>query len=227
VAEVVKIPVAKGRNTMKDSLAKYALPAAALFVAGLNVYLNLENWREHGTNLMPVALNIVVTFAMLALMLASIMTFWSARKKLVEKLKQPPLTEAVIEQIKQAGRLESLAGRADYLAQFLEEVWHDFLREKKNMPNPIGVRSMPDVIEQWTDKQLLRFRVHYQSYLGSMKATDPQCDSDLMKDDFPHEFEDYLSVKRKIEDHAKVMRKRTNELLSGAKAACDGSGNPT
>jgi hypothetical protein len=27
--------------------------------------------------------------------------------------------------------------------------------------NPIGIRSMPDVNEQWTDKRLWRFRTNY------------------------------------------------------------------
>jgi hypothetical protein len=67
---------------------------------------------------------------------------------------------------------------------------------------------MPDVIEQWRDKQLWRFRINYQSYLGSLEGVDPECDSELMKDKFPHKGEDYLSVKRKIEAHAAALRGR-------------------
>jgi hypothetical protein len=39
-----------------------------------------------------------------------------------------------------------------------------------------------------------------------------------VKDKFPHEGEDYLSVKRKIEAHAQIMRRRADDLLSSAKA---------
>jgi hypothetical protein len=39
-------------------------------------------------------------------------------------------------------------------------------------------------------------------------GTDPECDSELMKEKFPLESEDYLSVKRKIEAHAQIMRRR-------------------
>ena len=89
------------------------------------------------------------------------------------------------------------------------------------MPNPIGLRSMPDVIDQWTDKQLWRFRIRYQDYLGSMEEVDPGCISELMKDKFPHEAESYLSVKRKIEIHANVTRQRANDLMSSAKIEMD------
>src|SRR5580658_806796 len=106
---------------MKDWLAKYAVALIAAFFAGLNVYLNLLNWRKQGTDLLPVALNIIVTFLMLALLLISISKFWFAQRQLSERLERSVLTQAVIEKIKQAGKLESLAGRADYLAQYLEE----------------------------------------------------------------------------------------------------------
>ena len=92
-----------------------------------------------------------------------------------------------------------------------------FLRQELSRIASENKASVPDVIEQWTDKQLWRFRTNYQSYLDSMDAVDLECDSDLMKEKLPHEGEDYLSVKRKIEAHATVMRRRANELLSKAK----------
>jgi hypothetical protein len=203
---------------MKDWLSKYWIALCGLFVACLGLYLNLQNWKRQGTNLTALALNIVVTFVMLGILLIAILTFYSRNKKLAEKLRQCELTGPVADQIKRVGKLESLAGRADRLAQNLEEVWHEFDKEKKTMPNPIGLRSMPEVIDQWTDKQLWRFRIRYQDYLGSMEAVDPGCDSELVKDKFLHEGESYLSVKRKIEGHANVMRQRANDLLSSAKA---------
>jgi hypothetical protein len=148
--------------------------------------------------------------------------------ELVEHCELPPapsalsrstvLTESVIETIEKVGKLRSLAGRADFLRDHLEEVWHVFLKEKKDMPNPIGIRSIPDKnIEEWTHIQLWRFRVRYQDYLGSMKAADPDCESDLVKDGFPHEGEDYLSVERKIKEHAAALKKRADDLLAQAK----------
>jgi hypothetical protein len=50
-----------------------------------------------------------------------------------------------------------------------------------------------------------------------MDAVDPECGFDLMKEKFPQEGEDYLSVKRKIGAQATVMRRRANELLSKVK----------
>ena len=203
---------------MKDWLTKYSIPLCALFVTCLSVYLNLQNWKRQGTNLIGTAANISVTFVLWALLVIAIFMFLSRQKKLAEKSRQCQITAQVVEQIKKVGKLESLAGRADWLAQYLEEVWHEFHKDNKNMPNPLGVRSMPDIIEQWTDKQLWRFRINYQAYLGSMDAVDPGCDSDLMKDKFPHEGEDYLSVKRKIEAHATVLRRRANGLMSKIRA---------
>lgn len=202
---------------------KYTARCAPFQVCGNGV----NQAAVHGTNLMPVALNIVVTFVTFGVMLFAIFKFWSAQRQLAERLRQSALSQTVIDRIKQVGRLESLAGQADWLARNLEEVWHAFHNEKKNMPNPIGRTAVPDVIEQWTDKQLWRFRVHYQSYLGSMKAVDPRCDSALMNDGFPHDMEDYLSVKRKIEEHAATMRRRAADLMSSANAqyAAAGTGN--
>ncbi len=202
---------------MKEWLIKYWISLCTLFVACLSLYLNLQNWKRQGTNLTALALNIAVTFVMLGILLIAIITFYSRNKKVAEKLRQCELTGPVAGQLKKVGKLESLAGRTDRLAQYLDEVWHEFDKEKKTMPNPIGLRSMPDVIDQWTDKQLWRFRIRYQDYLGSMEAVDPGCDSELMKDKFPHEGESYLSVKRKIEIHANVMRQRANDLMSSAK----------
>jgi hypothetical protein len=206
---------------MKDWLTKYGIALSGLFLTGLNIYLNLQNWKKQGANLTGTALNAVITFFLWAILVIASITFSSRQKKLNERMRQCDLTGPIAVQIKRAGTLESLAGRADWLAQFLEEVWHEFDKEKQNIPNPIGIRSMPDVIERWTDKQLWRFRTNHKSYLGSMDAIDPECDSDLMKDKFPHEGEDYLSVKRKIEAHATVMRRRADELLSKAKAQMD------
>jgi len=129
----------------------------------------------------------------------------------------PALAESVIEKVEKVGKLRSLAGRADFLRDYLEEVWHLFLKEKKTMPNPIGVRSMPDKIEEWTDIQLWRFRLRFQDYTGGVKEVDPECKSDLVKDGFPHEGEDYLSVERKIKEHADTLRKRADGLLAEAK----------
>ena len=158
-----------------------------------------------------------------AFILALFVFFWMGSRltessSTVRRLKSPDvLTESLIKKIEHVGRLRSLAGRADFLKDYLEEVWHVFLKEKKNMPNPIGVGSMPDKIEEWTDKQLWRFRIRYQDYTGSMEAVDPDCKSDLVKDGFPHEGEDYLSVERKIKEHADTLRKRANDLLAEAK----------
>jgi hypothetical protein len=203
---------------MKDWLAKYWIALCALFLTGLSVYLNLQNWKKQGNNLTPTAMNAVVTFLLWGALLIAIVMFLSRQKEFADRLRKPRLTEAMVDQIKKVGKLESMAGRADWLAKYLEEVWHEFLKEKKSMPNPIGIGSMPDVIEQWTDKQLWRFRIHYQSYIGSLEIIDPDCDSELVKDKFPHEGEDYLSVKRKIEAHAQIMRRRADDLLSSAKA---------
>jgi hypothetical protein len=202
---------------MRDWIAKYWIALCALFLTGLSIYLNLLNWKRQGNDLTPTAINAAVTFLLWGVLSSAIVVHLARQNKLAERLRQPAFTRASVEQIKKAGKLESLAGRAGWLAQYLEEVWHDFLKEKKNMPNPIGIRSMPDVIEHWTDKQLWRFRIHYQSYIGSMEATDPECDSELMRDKFPHESEDYLSVKRKIEAHAQIVRRRADDLLSSAR----------
>ena len=199
------------------SLAKHWATLCGLFLSGLYVYLQLVVWKKHGDDLMLTAANILVTCSLWAVLLVASATYFSRSKKIASESRQSQLTGAVIDQIKKIGTLESLAGRADWLGQYLEEVWHHFLKEKKNMPNPIGLRSMPDTIQDWTDKVLWRFRVLYETYVGSVKAVDPECDSELFRDGFPHEGEDYLSVKRKIEGHAEVLRKQASNLLASTK----------
>jgi hypothetical protein len=112
---------------MKDWLAKYGIAFSGLFLTGLNIYLNLQNWKKQGTNLTGTALNALVTFFLWAILVNAIITFYSRQKKLNERMRQCDLTGPLAAQIKRAGMLESLAaGRAEWLAQFLEEVWHEF-----------------------------------------------------------------------------------------------------
>jgi len=139
-------------------------------------------------------------------------------RKYLALRQRPALTEATVAQIKMVGKLESLGGRADWLAENLEEVWHQFTSEHLPMPNPIGMRSVPDAIEKAADKALFRFRVHFQGYLGSMKSAYPECDSQLMIDGFPHEGENYLSVKRKIEAHSRLLNQRAASMMTAISA---------
>ena len=128
-----------------------------------------------------------------------------------------------VAKIKKAGTLESYGGAADWLARRLEEVWHIFNNEKKNLMYPLGKNVIPDEIKGWTDKALWAFRLQYQSHIGALKKIDPEFHSPLIDDGFPCDGQDYLTVKRKIEAHANLLRKRAQELSSSAKAEYDQS----
>jgi len=84
------------------------------------------------------------------------------------------------------------------------------------MPNPLGKSSVPAAITEWSDKQLWRFRIRFQDYLGSMKDVDLDFESDLLEDGFPSEVEDCLSVERKIRKHTARLRKRADQLPAEA-----------
>jgi len=77
---------------MKDWLTKYSIPLCALFVTCLSVYLNLQNWKRQGTNLIGTAANISVTFVLWALLVIAIFMFLSRQKKLAEKSRQCQIT---------------------------------------------------------------------------------------------------------------------------------------
>ena len=118
--------------------------------------------------------------------------------------------------IEKAGTLKNCAEQADWLAKNLEEVWHLHLQEKKYFPNPLSVRAIPDEIKEWPDKQLWRFRVLYGSHLDFLKKVDPEFHSTVVDEGIRCDGQDYLTVKRKIGDHAELLRKRANELLTTA-----------
>jgi hypothetical protein len=156
---------------------------------------------------------LITAFCLFALSIGSSVYELISRRR----ARQTVLTDAVIQKIEKVGKLRSLAGQADYLALILEELWHEFIKSQRPMPNPLGIGSMPDVIKEYLDKELWGFRDKYRSHLGSLKVVDPECESDLMKEGFPCEGQDYLAVERKIKAHADVLRKRANDLLASAK----------
>lgn len=131
--------------------------------------------------------------------------------------RRPVLSESVIGKIKEVGKLESLAGRADYLVQILDDLYHQFNKSKKPFPFILGVNAVPDVISEHLDREVFRFRDKYSSYLGSLKTTIPDCDSQLMKEGYVCNGQEYPDLKRKIEAHAAHLRKLANELSASAK----------
>jgi len=132
---------------------------------------------------------------------------------LYEVRRRPPLSEVGIAAIEKAGTLKSYAGQADWLAARLEEIWHQFNNENKKLLYPLGKRVIPDEIKEWTDKELWSFRLLYRSHIGALKKIDPEFHSSLVDEDFPCDGQDYLTVKRKIEDHARLLRERGNLLV--------------
>ena len=85
---------------MKDWLTKYGIALSGLFLTGLNIYLNLQNWKKQGTNLTGTALNAVITFFLWAILVIAIIAFSSRQKKLNERMRQCDLTGPIAVQIK-------------------------------------------------------------------------------------------------------------------------------
>lgn len=117
---------------------------------------------------------------------------------------------AVFEKV---GALKSCAVDADGLAEFLERIWHQFHQEKKVLMYPLGKNVIPDEIKEWTDKLLWRFRVLYQSHLELVNRVDSEFHSDVINDGFPCDGQDYLTVKKKIEEHSALLKDRAQLLL--------------
>jgi hypothetical protein len=134
---------------------------------------------------------------------------------LYELVRGPRFNQEAIRRFERAGALRSKAGQADWLAKRLEEIWHSFNNEQKPLKFPLGRNAIPDVIKDWTDRQLWSFRVLYQSHIGAVTAIDPDCKTDLIKDGFPCDGQDYLTVMRKLKAHAESLRSRANQLQKG------------
>ncbi len=132
-------------------------------------------------------------------------------------LRRPVLSESVIQKIEKVGLLKGLAGRADYLAQVLDDLYYHYVTNQKPMPYVLGINAVPEAITEHLDKELWNFRNQYTGYLGSMKATVPECDSALVTERFPCNGQEYPDVKRKIVAHAAVLRKLASDLLTSAK----------
>jgi len=190
---------------------------SGIFLSALYVYLQLVVWKRHGDDLMLTAINIAVTSCLWVILLVAIGTYFQRLKKVAGKLKPPQLTEAVIQKIEKVGKLRSLAGRADYLVQILDDLYHQFVKSQKPMPYVLGINAVPDVIKDHLDKELWGFRDKYRSYLGSLKIVVPESDSDLIKEGFPCNGQEYPALKRKIEAHAAGLRELADRLLVSAK----------
>jgi hypothetical protein len=189
---------------------EHGLALAGLVLSCLFLYLQLQQWKRHGDDFVPLAVSIVVTLALWALLV-----FATARYLRLAKGFQHRSRPDIL-RIESAGTLKNLAGQADWLASDLERIWYEFDKEQKKLVYPLGKRVIPDEIKEHTDKLLLSFRVQYQSHIGFVKSVDPEFHSGLIDEGFPCDGQDYLAVKRKIEAHAEHLRKRANEVMTRA-----------
>jgi hypothetical protein len=113
--------------------------------------------------------------------------------------------------------LHCRAEEAEYLAQFLEEVWHFYDAQRGGYGNgepllyPLKASSIPDEIKEEKYKQLLEFRLLYRRHFDSLKKTDPDFHSSVA-DGLPSEVE-YLTLLRNLKEHARLLRERADSLL--------------
>jgi hypothetical protein len=153
----------------------------------------------------------------IAVVLFAVTLSFSLYTFILQRRPRPALTEQVISKIEKAGMVRGLAGRADYLAQVLDDVHEQFVQNQRPMPNPLAKNCIPDVIKEHVDKELWRFRDKYRAYLGSVESVVPGFSSKVTEEGFPCEHQNYLVVSRKIKAHADTLRKLANDLLMTAK----------
>jgi hypothetical protein len=187
---------------MQRWLEKNWIGLVTLFISGLYLYLQIREWKKHGDDFGSATFVVVVTAILWVLLAIAIGLYVKNTMGIHQR----------IPDIEKAGVLKSYAGQADWLAKRLEEIWTQYTEEKKVMPNPLGLRAMPDDIKEWSDKKLFEFRILYRAHIDALKKTDPECKSDLITDGFPCEGQDYLTVKRKIEAHATFLRQQAATL---------------
>jgi hypothetical protein len=139
-----------------------------------------------------------------------------ALRKIADASRMPQLSQATIAKIELAGILKSKAGQAEWLAQRLEKVWHIYNNDKSSKDGPLiyplSASSLPEAIKEHRHKELFRFYIHYTSHIGQVKAVDQSFHSSMIDDTIPSK-EEYLDVKKKIEAHAALLRKRAESLL--------------
>lgn len=127
------------------------------------------------------------------------------------------IPQTAIQQIEKAGKLHFLAGQASWLAREVEKLWYEFDKNQRKLIYPLTGNEIPDEIKLWTDKLLMGFHSDYQMHIGAVRSVDAECDSVAMKEGFPCNGQDYVTVKRKIEEHADCLQKRADELLRKAR----------
>jgi hypothetical protein len=117
-------------------------------------------------------------------------------------------------QIGRAGGLMTRAGEAECLAQELEKIWFLYNREGKEvLVRPFGAKELPDQITEHRHKELFRLRTLCKWHMDSVKELDGGFRSTLLDHGFPNN-DEYLDVKRNLEDHAKLLRELAGTLAS-------------
>jgi hypothetical protein len=117
-------------------------------------------------------------------------------------------------QIERAGGLMTRAVEAECLAQELEKIWFLYNREGKEvLVRPFGAKELPDQITEHRHKELFRFRTICKWHMDSVEELEGGFHSALLDHGFPNN-DEYLDVKRNLEDHAKLLRELAGTLAS-------------
>jgi hypothetical protein len=126
------------------------------------------------------------------------------------ELSRSPAMKLDAEQIGKAGGLMTRAGEAEALAVELERIWHLFLQKKDTLLRPLSVKALPAWAE-YHQTQLFRFRAIYQWHIDSIREVHVSFHSIVMDHGFPND-DEYIDVKRNLEEHAKLLRKLARAL---------------
>jgi hypothetical protein len=115
-------------------------------------------------------------------------------------------------QIGKAGGLHTRAGEAEVLAIELEKIWHLYLQKKENLGRPLSAKALPAWAE-YHQEQLFRFRTIYRWHIDSVKELDSSFHSKAIDHGFPND-DEYVDVKRNLEEHARLLRELAGTLVS-------------
>ena len=125
----------------------------------------------------------------------------------------------------EVGVLRQCADFADMLSGQLEGIWQRWRDSGGKLLYPLHSSAVPEGDKPLSPnvRRLLEFRILYRQHIAEVGKADPQFRSKLMDEGFPCDVagQDYLAVKRKLEEQASLLRQRADDLAQAFLTAAE------
>jgi hypothetical protein len=212
-----------------------AIGLVGLLVTVVWAYLQMRHWRQPDADYLAIATTLTITAVLWATLLFAIIMNLREAKKAREKvapakskIELPDKASILFETAgaglglsaadkwADAGSFDVLILEAEKLKTFFEDIREADVGKKYS--RPLSLNALPDTITDWSDKQLLEFRILLRSHLEKMKRLHYGLQTVLTMIGFPSETRS-LDVLRLLSEHL--------ENLRDAKADCIAKAWPT